>query len=79
MFTLLASESLHEASEPVETLLATATWTILLSVLAHGLSAAPISAWFARRLEAAEPPLAELVEMPELRRRSGVLSWHKHG
>jgi len=31
----------------VATLIAAAAWTILLSVLAHGLSAIPLSAWYA--------------------------------
>jgi hypothetical protein len=46
-----------------------ATWTILLSVLAHGLSAQPLSAWYARRLKAAGGQPVELVEPPERRPR----------
>ena len=44
VFTLMALERFQEASRPVDTLIAAATWTILLSVLAHGLSAMPLSA-----------------------------------
>lgn len=74
VFTLLALESFREAEKPVETLVAAATWTILLSVLAHGLSATPLSAWYARRLEAAEGPIEELADVPELRERRKVLA-----
>lgn len=45
VFTLLALNSFTEAEKSVETLLAAATWTILLGVLAHGLSATPLAAW----------------------------------
>jgi hypothetical protein len=50
VFTLMAVERFTEVSRPADTLVATATWTILLSVVAHGLSAMPLSAWYARRL-----------------------------
>ena len=53
----------------MDTLVAAATWTILLSVVAHGLSATPLSAWYARRLAAAKTPPIELAEMSELRQR----------
>jgi NhaP-type Na+/H+ or K+/H+ antiporter len=72
VFTLLAFESFHQAGRSHETLFAMAAWTILLSVLLHGLSALPLANWYARRLETADPAAPELVEMPELhtRRRS---------
>jgi sodium/hydrogen antiporter len=69
VFTLLAWMSFNEADQPADTLIAVATWTILLSVVAHGLSAKPLAAWYAGRLaKAAEPPL-ELADAPELRAR----------
>ncbi|MGH2515995.1 MAG: cation:proton antiporter [Ktedonobacterales bacterium] len=74
VFTLLAFEQLEASSRAVETLVAVATWTILLSVLAHGLSAQPLSAWYARRLTADGGKSAELVEFSELRKRHAVLS-----
>ena len=43
-------------------MVAVATWTILLSVVVHGLTAQPLAAWYARRLAAAEGRPAELVE-----------------
>jgi len=69
VFTLLAYNELHAAGEPIDTLVAVATWTILLSVFAHGLSARPLSTWYAQRLKAAHAQQAELVELSELRPR----------
>jgi NhaP-type Na+/H+ or K+/H+ antiporter len=69
VFTLLAYNELHAAGEPIDTLVAVATWTILLSVVAHGLSARPLSTWYAQRLKAAHAQQAELVELSELRPR----------
>jgi NhaP-type Na+/H+ or K+/H+ antiporter len=74
VFTLIALEQFQEVSRPVDTLIAAATWTILLSVVLHGLSATPLSAWYARRLEAAKEPPVELAGMSELRQRRSVLA-----
>jgi sodium/hydrogen antiporter len=68
VFTLLVFEDLHggaQASAFVEV----ATWTILLSVIAHGLSSGPLAGWYARRLETAVPGSPEFDETPELRAR----------
>jgi hypothetical protein len=46
-----------------------AGWTILLSVLLHGVSALPLANWYARRLETADPAAPEMVDLPELRTR----------
>lgn len=73
VFTLLAFMTLREAGRPIELLVSTATWTIMLSVLTHGLSAKPLSAWYARRLAKAGAPLPELQELPELRERLNIL------
>jgi hypothetical protein len=43
-------------------------------VVAHGLSATPLSGWYARRLAAAKEPLVELAGMSELRQRRGALA-----
>jgi NhaP-type Na+/H+ or K+/H+ antiporter len=69
VFTLLAFESFREAGRSHETLFAMASWTILLSVLLHGISALPLANWYARRLETADPAAPELAEMPELHTR----------
>jgi NhaP-type Na+/H+ or K+/H+ antiporter len=72
VFTLVALLELEAAGQAVDTLVLAATWTILLSVVAHGLTAQPLSEWYAARLSGATGQLAELLELPELdgRRRS---------
>ncbi len=74
VFTLLALEDFQSAGRPVDTLVLAATWTILLSVMLHGLTAAPLSSWYARRLAAAQPPPAELSGVSELRTRRTALT-----
>jgi sodium/hydrogen antiporter len=69
VFTLIAVEELHGAGAiAIEEI---ATWTILLSVVAHGLSAGPLARVYGRRLHEAGdiPELAESPE-PRIRRRS---------
>jgi NhaP-type Na+/H+ or K+/H+ antiporter len=65
VFTLLALLDFEEAQRSSDTLVVVATWTILLSVLAHGLSAGPLSSWYARRLAAAQSGQVTLEELPE--------------
>jgi len=65
VFIILAVLSFGEVQRSSEKLVVVATWTILLSVLAHGLSARPLSAWYARRLAAAREQPPDLVEFPE--------------
>ena len=60
VFTLIAFEALHEAGQEAHTLVAMAGWTILLSVVLHSISAVPLAAWYARRLESATPGAPEL-------------------
>ena len=71
VFTLIAVEELHRAGSIPDAVAELATWTILLSILAHGLSAGPLARIYGRRVEAAGdvPELAEAPE-PRLRRRS---------
>ncbi len=79
VFTLMAYESFHEAARTFDTLADTAAWAILLSVVLHGISAAPLANWYARRLETADPAAPELAELPELGiRRRDPLRWLKH-
>jgi NhaP-type Na+/H+ or K+/H+ antiporter len=73
VFTLLALLELEAAGQPIDTLVVAATWTILLSVVVHGLTAQPFSAWYARRLGQTSGQSAELMDLPELRRRHKVL------
>ena len=80
VFTLMAFEHFHGAGRPIETLVAMAGWTILLSVVLHGISAVPLANWYARRLESAEPEAPEMMDLPELGiRRRDPLSWLRHG
>jgi sodium/hydrogen antiporter len=65
VFTLLALLSFEEVQRSSDTLVVVATWTILFSVLAHGLSAGPLSRWYARRLGAAQAGHVALQELPE--------------
>ena len=74
VFTLLALESFRHAGRPADTLILAATWTILLSVMLHGLTAAPLSSWYARRLGAAQPPPAELAGVSALPQRRRALT-----
>ena len=71
VFTLVAVEALHEAGRITDTIAEIATWTILLSVVAHGLSAAPLARIYGRRVRAAGdiPELADAPE-PRVRRRT---------
>lgn len=50
VFALLATEELRAAGLPAEALMQVVAWTILLSVVLHGLSAHPLAGLYARRL-----------------------------
>ena len=66
VFTLLAIEELAGTAADLP-LFEVATWTILLSVVLHGLSARPLAAAYGARIGAAEPSAPELVDVPEPR------------
>jgi NhaP-type Na+/H+ or K+/H+ antiporter len=71
VFTLIAFDAL--AAEGTGTQLAEiTTWTILLSVVAHGLSSGPLAAAYGRRLAVAPADTPELATMsqPRVRTRS---------
>jgi len=74
VFTLLAFVEFEAVGHSIDTLLVVASWTILFSVVAHGLSAVPLSAWYAQRLANVTGPQAELVDVPELPSRRTLLS-----
>jgi sodium/hydrogen antiporter len=71
VFTLIAFEDLHGSDQGAEVIVQIATWTILLSIVGHGLSAGPFAHAYGRRLNAAGdiPEFAEAPE-PRIRRRS---------
>jgi NhaP-type Na+/H+ or K+/H+ antiporter len=75
VFMLIATEALHEAGAETSTLRDMASWTILLSVVLHALSAVPLANWYARRLKTANPHAPELMDVAELpARRRRLLS-----
>jgi NhaP-type Na+/H+ or K+/H+ antiporter len=69
VFGIIAFEALQGASLVADTLIVVVAWTIVLSVLAHGLSAAPLARLFARRMARASPGALELAQAPEPRQR----------
>ena len=71
VFTLIAVEELHGIGAIADGIVEIATWTILLSVVAHGLSAGPLASAYGHRLHTAGdiPELAEAPE-PRIRRRT---------
>lgn len=78
VFTLMVYESFQEAGRSPDLLVDTAAWTILLSVVLHGISAVPLANWYARRLKTADPSAPEMVELPELgTRRRDPFHWLK--
>jgi NhaP-type Na+/H+ or K+/H+ antiporter len=72
VFGLLAVEELAAAQLEVDLLAGIVTWTILFSVLAHGLSAEPIAKWYARRLSAAGDLVPESKDVPEIASRHSL-------
>jgi sodium/hydrogen antiporter len=72
VFTLIAFDAFGGGHGPAGALAEVTTWTILLSVLAHGLSSGPLASWYGRRLARAAPDTPELaaVAPTRLRRRS---------
>jgi NhaP-type Na+/H+ or K+/H+ antiporter len=74
VFTLMAYEAFREITRPADILLATAGWTILLSVLLHGFSARPLARWYANRLKTAPSSIPELLDVPDLDRPGDQLT-----
>ena len=66
VFTLLAAEALHEGGSVAGDLFEIATWTVFLSVFAHGLSARPLAAWYGSWIRSKEDA-PELIAHPEPR------------
>ncbi len=73
VFTVIASETLRRATAATDMLLEVAVWTILLSVVAHGLSAGPLAKLYGKQLRG-KPGLPELADAPEPRVRRRSLS-----
>lgn len=71
IFGLMAIEALEGAGLETHLLASVIAWTILLSVLAHGLSARPLATWFARRLPD-EADIPERMNLSEVRHRAAL-------
>lgn len=72
VFTLIAVEELHGAGQIAQIIEEVATWTILLSVLAHGVTAGPLSRIYGSRLSGSRD-IPEMNEAPEPRVRRRAL------
>jgi NhaP-type Na+/H+ or K+/H+ antiporter len=68
VFTLITLESMQDAgiTRGTGSILAAASWTILLSVVLHGISAQPLANWYARRLNRAPQDIPERWDAPEV-------------
>jgi NhaP-type Na+/H+ or K+/H+ antiporter len=66
VFTLLAFETLEGGDIAPEWLVEVATWTILLSILAHGVTARPLAAWYGRTIADGVAEHYSPSETPEL-------------
>ncbi|CAN5916394.1 cation:proton antiporter [soil metagenome] len=64
LFALLVREQLDTAG--ADTVFTTATWTVLVSVYAHGITAGPWAGRLARRLERAPASMPEMAPAPEM-------------
>ena len=53
VFTLVTVENLHASGAAYDAIVELATWTILLSVMVHGLSAGPLARAYGRRMQGA--------------------------
>ena len=67
VFLLVAFDELGPAHAATEALVRAVTWTVVLSVFAHGLSAGPIGRWYGRRMAQAPAGTRELGDADEPR------------
>jgi len=82
VFGILALDALTESGGATDVLAATVGWTVLLSVVAHGLSAKPLAArysrWIDRRQQTTDAQMPELEERSELQ-PSTRTTWSRRG
>lgn len=64
VFLLIAFEAFYEAGRNPYLLVETVSWTVVLSVVLHGILAQPLASWYAKRLESAAPDAPDLVDVP---------------
>ena len=74
VFALLAHDALASAGLPVSPMQLAVTWTVLLSVVLHGLSARPLAQKYGRRIRSAVPIPMELQGQDDVRLRRRGLS-----
>jgi NhaP-type Na+/H+ or K+/H+ antiporter len=74
VFGLVAYEAFLSAAKPTWLLLETVGWTVLLSVVLHGLLAVPLANGYARRLANAPPDAPELAPVEDIRLKRRVLA-----
>lgn len=71
VFGILAFDALTQAGVSADPVASTVTWTVLLSIVAHGLTAGALAdrygRWISRRQETSSEPLPELAERSEPR------------
>ncbi len=79
VFLILALQSLSEAGIETSLLAATAGWTILLSVVLHGISAGPVAAWYGSKAAGFAPGSPELEPTALTETRRGIASPTSHG
>jgi NhaP-type Na+/H+ or K+/H+ antiporter len=71
VFTLVALEELESGSAQMTPLAQVATWTILLSVVAHGVTAGPMAARYGARIRAlSDVPELSPTQVHRVRRRA---------
>jgi NhaP-type Na+/H+ or K+/H+ antiporter len=58
VFTLIAFETLEQGDIASERLVEVATWTVFISVIAHGLTAGPLARWYGRKV--ADEPVEQV-------------------
>ena len=70
VFTLVSVETLQHSGVASDALVEVATWTVLLSVMAHGLTAGPLARAYGRGMQGVRdaPELSDAPE-PRIRRR----------
>ncbi|HSS37050.1 MAG TPA: cation:proton antiporter [Patescibacteria group bacterium] len=73
VFAILGLEAMHEAGMATDLVAATLAWTVLLSVVLHGLSAGPLAARYGRRIATAPTGIPETAEAAEPAPRSALV------
>lgn len=73
-FLILALQSLTEAGIDTTLLAATAGWTILLSVILHGISAGPVATWYGKKAAGFAPGSPEFGPTTLTKTRHGIAS-----